>query len=212
MKIDKYSIDGSVVGQVDLSDAVFGAEVNDTLIYELIKAANANLRQGTHSVKGRSDVRGGGAKPWRQKGTGRARAGTSRSPIWRGGGVAFGPRPRDYRVELPKKIKQSAYISLLSLKVKEGAVKVVEDFTVSSGKTKDMAKIGKSLSVNKGVLVTDSEDSLLKRAIRNIPWFGYNNVKRISSRDVFYSKEVVMTESAVNYLNEKYAKVKSNES
>ncbi len=211
MKVDKYSIDGNIVGQVELSDAVFGTEVNDVLIYELIKSANANLRQGTHSTKERAEVRGGGAKPWRQKGTGRARAGSSRSPIWVGGGTVFGPRPRSYRIDLPKKLKQSAYRSLFSLKAKQGGIKVVEDFSVE-GKTKQVAEIGKALSVTKGILITDSEDNNLKRAIRNIPWFNYNNMKRISSREIFYSKEVVITESALNYLNEKYMKVKSNES
>lgn len=210
MKVDKYSIDGKVVGQVDLPDAVFGAEINDHIIYEYIKAANANLRQGTHKAKGRAEVRGGGAKPWRQKGTGRARSGSSRSPIWRGGGTIFARVPRDYSIELPKKIKRAAFISIFSVKAKEGAVKVVEDFTVA-GKTKDIAKIGNALSVTKGILIsgkTDSDDSLLKRAIRNIPWFRYNNVSRISGRDVFFSKEVIITESAVSQINEKFAKVK----
>ena len=160
---------------------------------------------------GVAEVRGGGAKPWRQKGTGRARAGSSRSPIWVGGGTVFGPRPRSYRIDLPKKLKQSAYRSLFSLKAKQGGIKVVEDFSVE-GKTKQVAEIGKALSVTKGILITDSEDNNLKRAIRNIPWFNYNNMKRISSREIFYSKEVVITESALNYLNEKYMKVKSNES
>ena len=203
MKVDKYSIDGNVLGQVDLSEKLFGADVNDILIYELIKAANANLRQGTHSTKGRVEVRGGGAKPWRQKGTGRARAGTNRSPIWRGGGVVFGPKPRDYRIAVPAKMKNAAYRSLFSLKMKEGAVKIVEDFTVN-GKTKEMAKIGDTLSVTKGVLITDSEDAMLKRAIKNIPWFNFNNMKRISGRDIFYSKELIITESALKYLNEKF--------
>ena len=204
MKVEKYSVDGKVVGDVELNDSVFGNDVNDVLIYELIKAANANLRQGTHSTKERAQVRGGGAKPWRQKGTGRARAGTSRSPIWRGGGTTFGPRPRCYRIDLPKKIKRSAYKSLLSLKAKQGSIKIIEDFNVS-GKTKEMAAIGKNLNLNKGVLITDSEDSNLKRSIRNIAWFTYNNVKRLSSRDLFYSKELIITESALKYLHEQYA-------
>ena len=205
MKIDKYSKDGKVVGQVDLADEVFNSEVNDVLIYELIKAANANLRQGTHKTKERAEVRGGGTKPWRQKGTGRARAGTTRSPLWVGGGVVFGPRVRSYRTDLPQKVKKAAYRSLFSLKQKEGSLKVLEDINVD-GKTKEMAAIGKALEINKGVLITDNEDNLLKRAIRNIPWFTYNNVKRISSRDIFYSKEIVITESAVKFLNEQYAK------
>ena len=204
MKVQKYSIDGKVVGDVDLSDKVFGNDVNDILIYELIKAANANLRQGTHAAKERASVQGGGAKPWRQKGTGRARHGTTRSPIWKGGGVVFGPRPRCYRIELPKKIKRNAYKSLFSLKAKEGSIKVIEDFTVN-GKTKEMATIGKALAVTKGILIIDSEDTLIKRSIKNIPWLNYNNVKRISSRDIFYSKELIITESALKVLHEKFA-------
>ncbi|MCK5709593.1 MAG: 50S ribosomal protein L4, partial [Deltaproteobacteria bacterium] len=137
-------------------------------------------------------------------GTGRARAGTNRSPIWRGGGVVFGPKPRDYRIAVPAKMKNAAYRSLFSLKMKEGAVKIVEDFTLN-GKTKEMAKIGDTLSVTKGVLITDSEDKMLKRAMKNIPWFNFNNMKRISGRDIFYSKELIITESALKYLNEKFA-------
>jgi large subunit ribosomal protein L4 len=205
MIVDKYSIAGSVVGQVELSDDVFNTVVNDILIYELIRSANANLRQGNSSTKMRAELKGGGSRPWRQKGTGRARHGTVNSPLWRGGGVVFGPKPRDYRIDLPKTIKRRAYRSLLSLKAKEGAIKVVEDFEIAQGKTKEIAQIGKVLSVEKGVLITDREDALLKRSIRNIPWFFLNNVKRLSGRDIFYSKTIVITESAVKYLNEKYA-------
>lgn len=206
MVVDVYSVDGKVKGQIELNETIFNAKINDVLIYELIKAANANLRQGTHDTKERSFVSGGGAKPWRQKGTGRARQGSIRAPQWKGGGVVFGPHPRDYRIELPKGMKQEAYRSLLSLKFKEGAVKVVEDFSVESGKTRDMASIAKKLNVKKGVLITDSEDTMLKRAIRNIPWFVYNNVKRLSSRDIFYTQTVIITESAAKIINSKYAK------
>ncbi len=205
MKVDKYSIDGRKIGEAELNDSVFGAQVNDILVYELIKAANANKRQGTRSTKERAEVRGGGAKPWKQKGTGRARHGTIRSPIWRGGGVVFGPRPKSFRVELPRTMKQAAYRSLLSLKAREGAIKVIEDFSVN-GKTKEMATIGRALEVSKGLLISDSEDVMLKRAIRNIPWFKFNNVSRISSRDIFYSKNLIITESALKSLNEKFAK------
>lgn len=204
MKVDKYSIKGSVLGQVDLPDEIFNVEINDVLVYDLIKAANANLRQGTHKTKERWEVRGGGAKPWRQKGTGRARAGSSRSPVWKGGGTSFGPVPRDYTIEIPKKMKVAAYKSLFSLKAKLGQIKVVEDFTVG-GKTKEMAAIGKALVISKGCLIADTEDSMLKRAIRNIPWFTFNNVKRIYSRDIFYSKELVITEGALKNLIEKYS-------
>lgn len=204
MKVDKYSIDGKVVGSVELSDSVFSAEVNDILIYELIKSANANLRQGTHKTKGRSEVSGGGAKPWKQKGTGRARSGSSRSPIWKGGGTVFGPVPRSYRIDLPRTIRRSAYRALFSLKAKQGSIKVVEDFKVN-GKTKEVAKIGKALSISKGTIIADSDDSMLKRSVKNIPWLTYNNVNRISSKDIFYSKELILTESAVMKLNERYA-------
>lgn len=204
MKVDKYSIDGKVVGSVELSDSVFGAEVNDALIYELIKSANANLRQGTHKTKGRAEVSGGGAKPWKQKGTGRARAGSSRSPIWKGGGTIFGPLPRSYRIDLPRTLKRSAYRALLSLKAKQGSIKVVEDFK-ASGKTKEVAVIGKALSVSKGVFISGSDDSMLKRSIKNIPWLVYNNVNRISGKDIFNSKDLIITESAVKLLNERYA-------
>ncbi len=210
MKVDKYSIDGKVVGQVELSDEIFSAEINDVLIYEYIKAANANLRQGTHATKGRAEVRGGGAKPWRQKGTGRARAGTSRSPIWRGGGMIFARKPIDYTITLPKKIKRAAFISIFSQKAQSGAVRVIEDFK-ADGKTKSIAKIGEALSITKGIIVSgnpDAEDFLLKRAIRNIPWFRYNHVSRMSGRDIFFSKEIIFTESALSQINEKYAKVK----
>ena len=206
MQVDKYTIDGNSAGQVNLEDSVFNVKVNDVLVYELIKAANANLRQGNHATRERSFVRGGGAKPWRQKGTGRARQGSIRSPQWTGGGVVFGPSPRSYRVELPKNLKREAYRSLLSLKAKQGAIKVVEDFSIESGKTREMVAIAGKLGVDKGVLVVDGEDVAIRRAIRNISWFKYNNVKRLSSRDLFYSKTLVMTESAVKYLNEKYAK------
>jgi large subunit ribosomal protein L4 len=205
MVLDKYSINGKVIGQVEIADSVFKAKINDVLLYELIKAANANLRQGTHATKERSAVSGGGIKPWKQKGTGRARQGSIRAPQWKGGGTVFGPRPRDYRIDLPKNIKREAMRSLFSLKMKEGSIKILEDFNVKEGKTKEIAQIGKSLNIKKGVLITDGEDKLLKRAIRNIPWFLYNNAKRISSRDIFYSKAILITESAVNYLNSKYA-------
>jgi len=204
MKADKYSIEGKVIGSVELSDAVFNAAVNDVLLYELVKASNANLRQGTHKTKERGEVRGGGAKPWKQKGTGRARAGSNRSPIWRGGGTIFGPRPRSYRIDLPRSMKRAAYRSLFSLKAKQGAIKVLQDFQ-ASGKTKDMARIGKALSITKGVLIAADDDPQLKRSIRNIPWLVYNNVNRISGRDIFYSKELILTESAVKHLNDRFA-------
>ena len=206
MVVDVYTLEGNIKGQIELNESIFNAKINDVLMYELIKAANANLRQGTHDTKERSYVSGGGAKPWRQKGTGRARQGSIRAPQWKGGGVVFGPHPRDYRIELPKRIKQEAYRSLLSMKFKEGSIKIIEDFKVVDGKTKEVAAIAKKLNISKGVLITDKEDNLLKRAIRNIPWFLYNNVNRLSGRDIFYTKTVLITENAAKIINSKYAK------
>ncbi|HOA07238.1 MAG TPA: 50S ribosomal protein L4 [Spirochaetota bacterium] len=208
MLIDKYSIDGQKLGQVELNDSVFAAEINDVLLYEFIKAANANLRQGTHSTKERSFVSGGGKKPWKQKGTGRARQGSIRSPQWRGGGIVFGPRPRSYKVELPKSLKSAAYRSIFSVKAKESALKVIADFDVESGKTKDMQNILNKLGVERGVLVALDRDVKTRRAIRNIAGVKYNDAKLINGRDIFYSKQLLMTEGAVKYINEKYSKVK----
>ncbi len=206
MVVDKYSIDGTVKGQVELNESVFNSKINDVLVYELIRAANANLRQGTHSTKPRSFVRGGGIKPWRQKGTGRARQGSIRAPQWKGGGIVFGPLPRDYRIDLPKKMKQEAYRSLFTIKAKINSIKVVEDFAIAEGKTREIAKIGKALNIKKGVLIADSDDEKLKRAIRNIQWFSFNNVNRLSGRELFYAQTLVITESALKKINEKYAR------
>ena len=208
MLIDKYSIDGQKLGQVELSDSVFASEINDVLLYEFIKAANANLRQGTHATKERSFVSGGGKKPWRQKGTGRARQGSIRSPQWRGGGIVFGPRPRSYKVEMPKNLKTAAYRSIFSVKVKESSIKVVADFDVDSGKTKDMQNILNKLGVERGVLVALDRSQMTKRSVRNIAGVKYNDAKLINGRDIFYSKQLLMTEGAVKYINEKYSKVK----
>ena len=206
MVVEKFSIDGKKIGQVELSDAVFNSKVNDVIVYEYIKAANANLRQGTHKTKGYSEVNGGGVKPWRQKGTGRARQGSIRAPQWRGGGTVFGPVPRSYRAELPKKIRDDAFRSIFTIKAQKGAIKVVEDFKVDSGKTKDMSSILKKIELLGGLLIGANSDKMLRRSIRNIKDVKFNDATRISGRDVFFSRTLVLTESAVKLINEKYAK------
>ena len=209
MVVEKFSIDGKKIGQVELSDAVFNSKVNDVIVYEYIKAANANLRQGTHKTKGYSEVNGGGVKPWRQKGTGRARQGSIRAPQWRGGGTVFGPVPRSYRAELPKKIRDDAFRSIFTIKAQKGAIKVVEDFKVATGKTKDMASILKKIELLGGLLIGAGSDAIFRRSIRNIKDVKFNDATRISGRDVFYSRTLVLTESAVKLINEKYAKGES---
>jgi len=146
-----YDIEKTRVAELELNDLVFGAEVNEHILYEVVKMQLAGKRQGTASTKGRSEVRGGGRKPWRQKGTGRARAGTSRSPIWRGGGVVFGPKPRDYSYKVPKKVRKAALRSALSMKVNEDRVIILRDFPMAEIKTKkfkevlDRFELGKAL-------------------------------------------------------------------
>ncbi|MBN1500671.1 MAG: 50S ribosomal protein L4 [Spirochaetes bacterium] len=206
MLLDKFTVDGKKSGQVELADDVFAGEINDTLIYQYINAANAALRQGTHKTKERSAVRGGGVKPWRQKGTGRARQGSIRAPQWVGGGTVFGPTPRSYSQKLNKKVKQAAVRAILSVKAKENKIKVIDDFDIQSGKTKDMFSVLKKLDLVKGTFVTDSDSVMLKRSAKNIEAVKFNNVKRINGRDLFYSKQILLTESAIKYLNEKYSK------
>jgi large subunit ribosomal protein L4 len=206
MVIDKISKDGKKIGQIELADSVFNTKVNDVLVYEYIRAANANLRQGTHKTKGYAEVNGGGIKPWRQKGTGRARQGSIRAPQWRGGGTVFGPVPRSYRIDLPKRLKDEAYRSIFTIKAKEGSLKVIEDFSVESGKTKDMNKILKSIELVRGLFVGSKNDDKFKRSLRNIEEVKYNDASRLSGREVFYSRTLVLTESAVKFINEKYAK------
>jgi len=196
-----YSIQGKEVKTLALSDDVFAHEISEGSIYNAIKNELANLRVGTASTKTRSEVNGAKTKPWRQKGTGRARSGRKQSPVWVGGGIAFGPRPRDYSYVLPKKVKQLAMKSILSLKASTEGFKVVENFTVSTAKTKDLVQILKTLvpSEEKTVLILKDDDANLKRAARNISWVRFLTYNRLRAHDLFYTKNlVVMEEAAVN--------------
>jgi len=196
-----YSIQGKEVKTVALSDDVFAHEISEGSIYNAIKNELANIRVGTASTKTRSEVHGAKTKPWRQKGTGRARSGRKQSPVWVGGGIAFGPRPRDYSYVLPRKVKQLAMKSILSLKASTEGFKVIENFTVATGKTKDLVQILKTLvpSEEKTVLILKDDDANLKRAARNIPWVRFLTFNRLRAHDLFYTKNlVVMEEAAVN--------------
>jgi large subunit ribosomal protein L4 len=196
-----YSIQGKEVKTVALSDDVFAHEISEGSIYNAIKNELANIRVGTASTKTRSEVHGAKTKPWRQKGTGRARSGRKQSPVWVGGGIAFGPRPRDYSYVLPRKVKQLAMKSILSLKASTEGFKVIENFTVASAKTKDLVQILKTLvpSEEKTVLILKDDDANLKRAARNIPWVRFLTFNRLRAHDLFYTKNlVVMEEAAVN--------------
>jgi large subunit ribosomal protein L4 len=209
MDVKLYDLEGKEKGTAFLNEAVFDIKPSKSAIYYTLRAELANKRQGTASTKGRAQVKGSGAKPWRQKGTGRARSGSKRSPIWTGGGVVFGPHPRDYGIHVPHKIKHLSVRSLLTMKRSGDKIKVVEDFTVESGKTKDFFRIATNLvdsERRRRVLLVDRDRSVEnRRAGRNIPWLKYYDADLLNTRDLFYATQVVITESAVKLLNEKYA-------
>jgi len=168
-----YKKDGKKSGELELNEAVFEARVNQRLLDLVLKAYAGNQRRGTHSTKGRAEVRGGGKKPWKQKGTGRARHSSRRSPIWRGGGVTFGPHPRDYDTNLPNSMKQAALVSALSLKKKEENLMLLEDAILKQPKTKELVGIIKALGLkdSRTLFIVSSMDENLKRASRNLQEF-----------------------------------------
>ena len=178
--VELFKQDGTTAGEVALNDELFGIEPNDNVVFDVVINQQATQRQGTHAVKNRSAVRGGGKKPWRQKGTGRARAGSSRSPIWRGGGVVFGPTPRSYGHKVPRKSRRLAIKSVLSQKVLDNELIVVDSLTLDTPKTKEFRAILANLEVDKKVLLVleDTNENIYKSA-RNIP-----NVKIVSSDNV----------------------------
>lgn len=205
MEVDVYKKDGSLKGQkVTLDPAVFEIEPNDHAVYQAVRSFMANQRQGNHKVKPRNEVRGGGRKPYRQKKTGRARAGTSRSPVWIGGGSIFGPMPHDYVVSLPDKVKKLARKSALTYKAKENSIVVVEDFSLESPKTKDMMTILRALSLGgkKTLFLTATTDSKLVRSGRNIPSLSVLEASKASTYDILNHRVLLVHESAVKLLEQ----------
>ena len=202
-----YSIDGKELRTIELNDAVFGLPVNEDVIYYAITHELANMRVGTAWTKGRAEVNGSNAKPYKQKGTGRARRGDKKSPILVGGGTIFGPKPRDYSYAIPKKAKRLAMKSILSLKAQdEDRLVVIEDFTVETGKTKDLVKILQAfVQDERTVLVLKDDDAMLKRAGRNIPTLSFLTYNRLRAHDLFYGRKVLMLESAAKNLSSFYA-------
>ncbi|MCD8915802.1 MULTISPECIES: 50S ribosomal protein L4 [Staphylococcus] len=200
---DVLKVDGSKAGSVELSDAVFAIEPNKDVLFEAINLQRASLRQGTHSVKNRSAVRGGGRKPWRQKGTGRARQGTIRAPQWRGGGIVFGPTPRSYAYKMPKKMRRLALRSALSFKVQENEFKIVDAFGLEAPKTKEFTKVLSNLELPKKVLVvTESEDVNVELSARNIPGVQITTVTGLNVLDITSADSVLITEAAAKKVEE----------
>lgn len=207
MKVDVYKIDGSLSGrQVELNPEVFAVEPNDHAIYLAVKAYLANQRQGTAKTKDRSEVRGGGRKPWRQKGRGTARAGSIRSPLWVGGGTVFGPKPRDYEMKLPKKVKHLARCSALTYKAKNNQIIVVEDFNFEVPKTKEMFNIIKSLNLSskKTLLLTGDYSKTLYLSGRNIPTLNVLEAQKASTYDILNNSVLLLQESALDLINKKF--------
>jgi large subunit ribosomal protein L4 len=203
------SVQGKEVGVVKLDDAIFNQAVNEDAIYYAINNELANARVGTACTKDRGEVHGSNVKPFKQKGTGHARQGDFKSPLYVGGGVVFGPHPRDYSYALPKKVKRLAMKTILSLKAQDGTLAVVEDFTVETGKTRDLVKRIEALASNdkpeRTVLILKDDDADVKRAGRNLPWLSFLSFNRLRAHDLFYGRKVLVLESAVKGLNEFYS-------
>ncbi|MDD7417646.1 MAG: 50S ribosomal protein L4 [Treponemataceae bacterium] len=201
-----YSIDGKELRTITLDDKVFDLPVNEDVIYYAINNELANKRVGTACTKDRSEVHGSNAKPYRQKGTGNARRGDKKSPITRGGGVIFGPKPRDYSFTLPKKVKRLAMKFILSQKAQDDRLTIVEDFTVESGKTKDLAAILKNFIKDeyRTVIVLKDDDAMIKRAGNNIPTISFLSYNRLRAHDLFYGQKIIMLESAAKNLSDFY--------
>ncbi|USK34020.1 50S ribosomal protein L4 [Bacillus sp. F19] len=202
-KVALLNQSGSNVGEIELNDSVFGIEPNQHVLFEAVIMQRASLRQGNHKVKNRSEVRGGGRKPWRQKGTGRARQGSIRSPQWRGGGIVFGPTPRSYAYKLPKKVRRLAIKSALSSKVQENNVVVLEDLLMNAPKTKEMTSILTGLSIaKKALIVTADVNETIELSARNIPGITVLTANSINVLDVLNHEKLVITKAAVQKVEE----------
>ncbi|HUH66294.1 MAG TPA: 50S ribosomal protein L4 [Syntrophales bacterium] len=195
-----YDIENNKVAEIDLSDSVFGVEVNTDVIHDVVRMQLAGRRSGTASTKTRHEVRGGGKKPWRQKGTGRARAGTTRSPLWRGGGIVFGPHPRDYSYKVPKKVRKLALISALSLKVKEGKMLILRDFPMDTIKTKKFKEVVDRFGLKKALLVLDKSNPILQKSARNVEGIKLIRPEGINVYDLLNHDHVVLFEPSVKII------------
>ena len=200
-----YNMEGNEVGTIELNDAVFGVEVNEHLIHLAVVRQLANKRQGTQKAKTRSEVRGGGRKPWRQKGTGHARQGSIRAPQWTGGGVVFAPVPRDYEVKMNKKERRAALKSALTSKVQDNKLVVVDSLTLAEAKTKEMQKVLTNLKAVKPLVVLAADDKNVYLSARNIEDVQTATVNTINVYDVMRHQTVVVTKDAVASIEEVYA-------
>ena len=204
-KAKLYNTNGEKVKDIQLNETIFGITPNEKVLYDAIILARASLRQGTYKTKTRAEVRGGGRKPWRQKGTGRARHGSIRSPQWVGGGVVFAPKPRDYSFKLNKKVKRLALQSALSTKVAEGKIIVLDELNLTEVKTKEMAKVLANINCGKALIVMDGTNTNVMLSARNIPDVKTASVSTINVYDLLKYNTLVVTKDAVAKIEEVYA-------
>ena len=203
--VSVYNMEGKEVGTMELNDAVFGVEVNDHLVHAVVVAQLANKRQGTQKAKTRSEVSGGGRKPWRQKGTGHARQGSTRAPQWTGGGVVFAPTPRDYTIKLNKKERRLALKSVLTAKVQENKFIVLDELKFDEIKTKNFQTVLNNLNVNKAMVVLNENDKNVVMSARNIPNVITAQTNTINVYDILKYNTMIVTKAAVETIQEVYA-------
>ena len=203
-KVAVYDISGKTVGEIELSDNTFGQEVNNHVLHEVVKAYLANQRQGTQSALTRSEVRGGGIKPWRQKGTGRARQGSTRAPQWRHGGVVFAPKPRDYTIRVNKKVKRLAMKSALSSKVQDTDLIVFNELNLAAPKTREMVKALDAVKADRALIVLDGSNDTVERAARNIPGVKTTLVGTLNVYEILKYKKLILTEASAKKIEEVY--------
>ena len=204
-KVSVYNMEGKEVGSMELNDAVFGVEVNEHLVHMAVVQQLSNNRQGTQKAKTRSEVRGGGRKPWRQKGTGHARQGSTRAPQWTGGGVVFAPTPRDYSFKMNRKEKRAALKSALTSRVQENKLIVVDELKFDEIKTKKFAEVLKNLNLDKALVVLNENDEKVVMSAKNIPTVKTTQINTINVYDVLKYNTVVLTKAAAESIEEVYA-------
>jgi large subunit ribosomal protein L4 len=203
MQIDVVNSENEKVGSLELKDEVFGGRIHGSVIWESVVHANASERRGTHQTKNRANVAGSGRKPWKQKGTGRARVGSVRNPLWRHGGTVFGPQPRSYDFRLPRKVKRGALVAALAQRAQDGTLVVVDELAASEGKTKAAVELLKRLGADgKALLIDVQPDRNLGVAVRNLPGVQLLASSRVAARDVMSARRVIATRAAIEKLQE----------
>lgn len=206
IELDTYNIEGNKTGKIELLNEIFGIKVRAGVLHSAVINYLASQRRGTASTKTRAEVRGGGRKPWRQKGTGRARAGSIRSPIWVGGGIIFGPKPRHYSYSIPKKVKKLALKGALSSKVRDGAFVVLDELKLTEPRTREIIKILNNFKAEKPLLLVDEDESIIRRAARNIPDVQVFSPLQVNTYAMLNSDKIIATKKALLNLQEKLKK------